>query len=122
MSDSGEKLDIENEPFKYIEALEQGLINEEVDKYVLRLYVAGSTSKSARALDKISKICQEHLKGRYELEVIDIYKEPHRLEEDQIVAIPTLIKKLPPPLQKFVGDMANTEKVLLGLDIWPYNK
>lgn len=122
MSDSGNQLDIENEPFKYIEALEQGLVNAEVDKYVLRLYVAGSTSRSARALDKISKICQEYLKGRYELEVIDIYKEPHRLEEDQIVAIPTLIKKLPPPLQKFVGDMANTEKLLLGLDIWPYNK
>jgi circadian clock protein KaiB len=86
----------------------------------LRLYIAGETPHSIRAFKKIKEICETYLKGRYELEVIDIYENPELMEEEQVVAIPTLIKKLPPPLQKFIGDMANTEKILIGLDLLPY--
>lgn len=102
------------------DVFEEFLSHYEEEKYVLRLFVAGNTPNSVRALKKIKSICEEHLKGRYELEVIDIYKQPELMEKEQIVAIPTLIKKLPPPLQKFIGDMANTEKVLIGLDLKPF--
>jgi circadian clock protein KaiB len=86
-------------------------------KYVLRLYVTGTTSRSMRAVRNIKKICEEHLKGRYKLEVIDIYQNPVLAKGDQIVAAPTLIKKLPLPLRKFIGDMSDTERVLLGLEL-----
>lgn len=101
------------------EAFDKWLAERKQEKYILRLYVAGNSPKSQRALIKIKNICENYLKGRYELEVIDIYQQPEMMEEEQIVAIPTLIKKLPPPLQKFVGDMANTEKIMVGLDIFP---
>ncbi len=87
--------------------------------YSLRLYVTGATPKSQRAIDSIKAICEEHLKGRYELEVIDIYQQPSLAKGDQIVAAPTLIKKLPAPLRKLVGDLSNMERVLLGLDLRP---
>ncbi|MBF0206205.1 MAG: circadian clock KaiB family protein [Oligoflexia bacterium] len=87
------------------------------EKYVLKLYVSGLTSASKIAIENIKMICEEHLKGRYELEVIDIYKMPVLAKGEQIVAAPTLIKKLPLPLRKFIGNMTNTEKILLGLDI-----
>lgn len=85
--------------------------------YVLRLYVTGLTPKSQRAIKNIKKICDEHLSGRYELEVIDVYKHPALAKGEQIIAAPTLIKKLPLPLRKFVGDLSNTERVLFGLDL-----
>ncbi len=89
------------------------------EKYVLRLYVTGMTAKSKAAIQNIKKICDDHLKDRCDLEVIDIYREPVLAKGDQIIATPTLIKKLPIPLRKFIGDMAETEKILLGLDLRP---
>jgi circadian clock protein KaiB len=86
-------------------------------RHVLRLYLTGATPASVRALANLKRICEEHLQGRYELEVIDIYQRPALLEGEQIVAAPTLIKKLPLPLRRLVGDMSNTERVLLGLDL-----
>ncbi len=85
--------------------------------YVLRLYVSGLTPNSQRAIENVRKICTEHLEGRYQLEVIDIYQQPIFAREGQIVAAPTLVKELPPPLRKFIGDMSKTERILLGLDI-----
>jgi len=87
------------------------------EKYVLRLYVTGMTPKSTRAISNLKKICEEHLGGRYDLQVIDIYQQPTLAKGEQIVATPTLIKKLPLPLRKLIGDMSNTEKILLGLDM-----
>jgi circadian clock protein KaiB len=86
-------------------------------KYILRLYITGMTQNSKRAVENIKKICEEHLKGKYELEVIDIYQQPSLAEGEQIIAAPTLIKKLPHPLRKFIGDMSDTEKIILGLDL-----
>ena len=86
-------------------------------RYILRLYVAGATPQSIKAITNLKRICEEHLAQRYDLEVINIYQKPALLEGEQILATPTLIKKLPLPLRKFIGDMANTEKILLGLDI-----
>lgn len=86
-------------------------------KYILKLYVTGMTSKSRLAVQNIKKICEENLKGRYTLEVIDIYKKPALAIGDQIVAAPTLIKRLPIPLRKFIGDMTNKDKILMGLDL-----
>ena len=89
------------------------------EKYVLRLYVTGMTERSMRAIQNIKKICEDHLKGRYHLEVIDIYREPTLAKGDQIIATPTLIKKLPVPIRQFIGEMAETERILLGLDLHP---
>jgi len=86
-------------------------------KYVLRLYVSGSTLKSERAVENIKRVCEEHLKGRYDLEVIDIHLQANLARDEQIVAVPTLIKRLPPPLQRLVGDMSNLRSVLFGLDL-----
>jgi circadian clock protein KaiB len=86
-------------------------------KYVLRLYVSGSTLKSALAVENIKRICEQHLKNRYDLEVIDIYQQPNLARDEQIVAVPTLIKRLPSPLRRLVGDLSNLKKVLFGLDL-----
>jgi len=85
--------------------------------YVLRLYVTGSTRNSTRAIVNIRKICEEHLQGRYELQIVDISQHPTLAEGEQILAAPTLIKKLPLPLRRFIGDMSQTERILLGLDL-----
>jgi circadian clock protein KaiB len=98
-------------------AFEKALFDRGQGRYLLKLYVTGSTSRSARAIANLKKICEEHLKGHYELEVIDIYQQPTLAQGDQIIAAPTLVKKLPLPLQRFIGDLSDTEKVLLGLDI-----
>ncbi len=87
--------------------------------YVLRLYVAGLTPKSTKTIADVKKICEEHLAGRYELEVIDIYQQPKLARGEQIIAAPTLIKKLPLPLRKLIGDMSDKEKFLVGLDLRP---
>ena len=91
----------------------------ETDKgdYVLRLYVSGMTPNSILAVENVRKLCEEHLEGRYQLEVIDIFQQPIFAKEGQIVAAPTLVKELPPPLRKFIGDMSQTERILLGLDL-----
>jgi circadian clock protein KaiB len=87
--------------------------------YVLRLYVTGQTPRSVLAIDNMRKICAEHLSERYTLEVIDIYLNPGACQEQQIIAAPTLIKVLPHPLRRIIGDLSNTEKVLVGLDLRP---
>lgn len=87
------------------------------EKYMLRLYITGTTSRSILALTNLKKICEEYLEGRYELEVIDLYQNPGLAKGDQIIAAPTLIKQLPLPLRRFIGDMSNKEKVLSGLDL-----
>ena len=86
-------------------------------RYVLRLYVTGTTPHSTRAIVNIRKICEEHLQGRYDLEIVDISQNPTLAEGEQIIAAPTLIKKLPLPLRRFIGDMSKTERILLGLDL-----
>ena len=86
-------------------------------KYVLRLYVSGSTLKSALAVENIKRICKQHLKNRYDLEVIDIYQQPNLARDEQIVAVPTLIKRLPHPMRRLIGDLSNLKKVLFGLDL-----
>ncbi len=87
------------------------------DKYVLRLYITGTTSRSILAITNLKKICEEYLGGRYELEVIDLFQHPGLAIDEQIIAAPTLIKKLPLPFRRIIGDMSNKEKVLLGLDL-----
>ena len=86
--------------------------------YVLYLYVAGKTSKSRWAIKQLYEICNEYLAGRHEIRVIDIYENPEMAESDHIVATPTLIKKLPPPLRKLIGDLSDRESLLIGLDIF----
>ncbi len=85
--------------------------------YHLRLYVAGQTTKSLAAMANLKRVCEEHLAGRYEIEVIDLLKNPSLAAGDQILAIPTLVRRLPAPLKRIIGDLSNTEKVLVGLDI-----
>lgn len=92
-------------------------INPENESYILRLYVTGTTPQSVRAIANIKHICEEHLSGKYDLEVIDLYQKPNLAKGEQIVAAPTLIKKLPSPLRRIIGDMSNTERVLVGLDL-----
>ncbi len=87
--------------------------------YVLKLYIAGTSAKSNQAITNIKRICEEHLKGRYKLQVIDIYQQPVLARGEQIVAVPTLIKKLPPPLRRFIGGMTDIETILIGLDLQP---
>ena len=89
----------------------------EASQYVLRLYVAGINKKSSQAIATIQKICEEHLNNKYELEVIDTYQHPDLAKRDQIVALPTLIKELPSPLQRIIGDLSSTQKVLVGLNL-----
>lgn len=91
----------------------------ESDGYNLRLYVAGQTPKSMAAIANLKRLCEQHLTGRYLIEVIDLMKDPALAQRDQIVAIPTLIRQLPEPLKRVIGDLSNTEKVLVGLDISP---
>jgi len=95
-------------------------MTEEKDKtWELRLYVAGKTTKSATALQNLKKYCEEHLQGQYRIEVIDLLVNPQLAEGDQILAIPTLVRKVPEPIRKIIGDLSNEEKVLVGLNIRP---
>ena len=90
-----------------------------VDTYILRLYVAGQTPKSVTAFANLNKICEEHLAGRYKIQVVDLLENPQLAKGDQILAIPTLVRKLPVPVRKIPGDLSNTERVLIGLDLLP---
>jgi circadian clock protein KaiB len=87
------------------------------DKWELRLYTAGQTPKSLAAIKNLKKVCEEHLAGRYEIEVIDLLKNPRLAKDDQIVAIPTLVRKLPDPVRKIIGDLSDTERALVGLQL-----
>jgi circadian clock protein KaiB len=91
-----------------------------MERYVLRLYVTGATARSLRAIANVRAICEEYLHGRYDLEVVDVYRQPHLVRTDQVVAVPTLIKKLPVPLRLLVGDLSRTEQVLQGLGLAPH--
>lgn len=91
------------------------------EKWILRLYVAGQTAKAITAFKNLIEICEEQLKGNYKIEVIDLLKNPQLSRDDQILAVPTLVIKLPPPLKKIIGDLSNKERVLVGLDIIPRN-
>jgi circadian clock protein KaiB len=92
----------------------------DLDEYfILKLYVAGQTAKAITAFANLKAICEEQLKGRYEIEVIDLLENPKLAQEDQIVALPTLVRRLPPPLRKIIGDFSDTERVLVGLNLLP---
>jgi circadian clock protein KaiB len=101
------------------EAFEEALTGRALRraKYIFRLYVSGSSTRSLRAIANLKKLCDEYLPDRYELEVVDIYKHPEKARAEQIIAAPTLVKQLPQPLRRFVGDLSNTRKLLIGLDI-----
>ncbi len=88
-------------------------------KWELRLYVAGQTAKSLTAFQNLKKICEEHLAGEYHIEVVDLLEDPQLAKGDQIIALPTLVRQLPPPIRKIIGDLSNTERVLVGLDLRP---
>jgi circadian clock protein KaiB len=94
----------------------------EQDEWNLRLYVAGQTPRSIAAFSNLKKICEEHLSGKYHIEIIDLLEEPQLASGDQILAIPTLVRKLPSPIRKIIGDLSDTERVLVGLDLRPAGK
>jgi circadian clock protein KaiB len=99
---------------------DEGLnVQPEADVWALRLYIAGQTPKSVAAFANLKRICEEHLPGKYEIEVIDLLKEPQLAAGDQILAIPTLVRKLPQPLRRIVGDLRDTARTLVGLDLRP---
>jgi circadian clock protein KaiB len=89
-------------------------------KYILRLYVTGMTARAARTIENLRTFCEKHLSGRYDLQVIDVYQQPDLARTEQIVAVPTLIKRLPLPLRRLIGDMSDESRVLIGLDILPH--
>lgn len=92
----------------------------DAERWDLRLYVAGKTPKSLLAFANLKRLCEEHLAGRYSIEVVDLLEHPQLAEGDQIVAIPTLVRKLPEPIRKIIGDLSNTERTLVGLDLKPH--
>lgn len=104
-------------PINHVHDFEKALASGDQSYYVLRLYVTGSTQRSIQAIRNIRAVCDAHLKGRFELEVIDIHQQPVLARGEQIVAAPTLVKKLPEPLRKLVGNLTNVERVLMGLDL-----
>ncbi len=106
-------------PHDQTAAFENALKQEARERYVLRLYVTGATPRSLKAIDNLKRLCEAHLKGRYSLEVVDVYQSPVLAKGEQIIAAPTLIKYLPVPLRRFIGDMAATDRILLGLDLKP---
>jgi circadian clock protein KaiB len=113
------KTNAENEPVQDANkvAFDLALSESNQEHYVLKLYIAGMTPNSQRAIENVQKICEEHMQGRFELEIIDIYQQPNFAKEGNIVAVPTLVKALPQPLRKFIGDLSQTEKILAGLDL-----
>jgi circadian clock protein KaiB len=93
-----------------------------MNKYLLKLYITGHTPRSERAIANLQRICEEELGGQYEMLVIDILERPQLAEDEKILATPMLIKQLPPPLRRIIGDLSDTDKVILGLDLQPYSK
>ena len=109
----------DDKPESTTEAFEAALSQGGSEHYVLTLYVTGATPRSAQAIMHVKEICEEHLQGRFELEVIDIYQQPELARNAQIIAAPTLIKQLPPPLRRLIGDLSDLKRVLAGLDVQP---
>lgn len=107
-------------PIDSVEAYEQDLKTQHKKKdfYVLHLYVAGKSIRSHGAINQLRSICNQYLENRHEIRIVDIYEQPELAEKDHVVATPTLVKKLPPPLRKFIGDLSDHESILFGLDIW----
>jgi circadian clock protein KaiB len=99
--------------------LEEAARHAGEERYVLRLYVTGATPTSTRAIERVRSVCEAHLHGRYELEVFDIFQMPQLAKDHQIVATPTLVKLLPAPLRRYIGDLSKVEKILFGLDLRP---
>jgi circadian clock protein KaiB len=95
----------------------QPVINEPAAEWKLRLYVAGQTPKSLTAFANLRRICEKHLAGRYEIEVIDLLRHPEMAQSDQIIALPTLVRKLPQPIKRIVGDLSNSERVIVGMNL-----
>lgn len=89
------------------------------ERYRLRLYVAGQTPKSVAAITNLKRLCEQYVPGRYEIEVVDLMKDPGRAKADQVVAIPTLVRRLPPPIKRVIGDLSKADRVLIGLDVHP---
>ncbi len=98
---------------------EEAIVESNQQHYRLRLYIAGTTPRSMRSLENLKHLCETYLHGRYELEVIDVYQSSVPTKQDSVIAIPTLVKQLPLPMRRIIGDLSNTEKVLLGLDLVP---
>ena len=113
----GNKEDLNTDSGKKAEEYERALNEYKGEFYILKLFITGLTPRSREAIENVRKLCDEHLKGRYRLQIIDIYQEPLSARENQIVATPTLIRKLPLPIRKYVGKMSRIEKLLAGLDI-----
>lgn len=95
------------------------MARKEKTEWILRLYIAGMTPKSTKALENLKKICEEQVPGKYSIEIVDLLKNPQLAEGDQILALPTLVRKLPEPVRKIIGDLSNKEKVLVGLNMIP---
>lgn len=108
-----------SKPVNSTKAFEDAADREPDERYVLRLYVAGSTPKSTSAVEALKAICEEHLRGRYKLQVVDVYQQPVLARDEQIIAVPTLVKQLPLPMRRILGDLSNKQRVLLGLDLKP---
>jgi circadian clock protein KaiB len=106
-------------PEDVTEEYERALVEKNSEHYMLRLYIAGNNLRSQKAVENVRKICEEYLKGRYELDVVDIYQDRTKNPVDLVLAAPTLIKKLPLPLRRVIGDMTNKERILVGLDLIP---
>jgi circadian clock protein KaiB len=99
------------------EQLEQAARQPKKQKYIFRLYISGATPRSTKAIENIRRLCEEHLKGQYELEIIDIFQHPEKARAEQVIASPTLVKQLPQPLRRYIGDLSDTEKFLVSLEI-----
>ncbi|BFM38554.1 circadian clock KaiB family protein [Synechocystis sp. LKSZ1] len=112
-------IDADDLESKTTEVFEQILSQSQEQHYILRLYIAGTTIQSMKALQNLKQICEDYLQGRYELEVVDIYQQTDAVITENIVAAPTLIKKLPLPLRRIIGNLSDTEKLLVGLNIMP---
>jgi circadian clock protein KaiB len=100
-------------------AFEDAASRADQERYVLRLYIAGTTPASSRSVETLRAVCEKHLSGRYELSVVDVFQQPVLAKDEQIIAVPTLLKKLPFPLRRIVGDLSNEQRVLVGLDLKP---
>jgi circadian clock protein KaiB len=106
-----------NEPLNQAGEFERFAAGRQAERYVLRLYVTGLTPRSTQAIASLRAVCEEHLAGRYDLEVIDLYQQPERARGQQLIAAPTLVKELPPPVRRLIGDLSDEQRVLVGLDL-----
>ena len=111
-----------DQPIDSIDKFEKALRDEQTASYVLRLYIAGNTEKSVQAIIRLRGICETNLKGRYQLEIIDISQSPEMAMKEQIIATPTLIKSLPLPIRRIIGDLSKAERILIGLDVLQFKK